>query len=1239
MSAEMTFRLTGYSANAWRRASKRRAGCRAATVLIAAALLARPASAQTSAASQPADPQTAPASQPASTSAASEPAATPRRVEPSAAEISAERVREEMARIQADTTLSDTARAAALKLCEDAIAQLAAAEQNSAKAAGFAEMVAGTPDQLDQVNQELSRPLVSSLPAGEVEPPSSQPAVASILSKLEAELAAQRDRLAAAQQALANWDIEISQRAERLIKIPEQRTRGQEQLAALTQQLTAQAGPAESESESAELASARRLLLLAQKRAIESRLETLRQEHTCLTAQGELLAKRRDLAARDVVVAQESLDIWQSFVDEQRAAAAARAQRDAELAREEALRRDPQLAQLFDRNAELSRASAEVAERIKQLEAEAATIEAVSARLKAEQSDIQTNVAAVGATDLIATLLRESRNALPDLRVHRRRMGDVDEEFGRAALEQKRYAEQRRALGVVAVAVNDFLNRLVPAPSEAQRQSLSATVQNELSKRQQILDELAMRYGAYRGALARVRFGEKTLIDLSTALRAYIDEHILWVRSNEPLKWQDTARLRDGVVWLADPFRWQAAVRLLRADFTLQPLTVGFSIAALVALAAGRPFFTRRLRRISDDVGRMRTDRFTLTIRALFCTAAIAGPVPAALGILAWRLVSAAGDPLAAELARAASADTAFAFSVSAGLAQFARAVFIFELIRYACRPSGLCDAHFRWPAHNLRVVRVNFLWIIVVAAPSILLTTMAETLRGDELSAIARAAFLVTTIATAVFMFRVLSPRRGLLRDTLRRFENGWLNRLRYVWFPAVVLLPLFLGTLAALGYYYGALQIHRRIAFSIWLIAGTLIAHALMLRLIFIEHRRLAIEQFRRRRDALKAEAREAGRVSEAGETQVVVEEPEVDLSMIDVQTRKLLRSAFFFGLLIGGWLIWSDVLPALGFLRNFELISAGTAEVAAAPDVVQPAPGAPMAVAPPADGSPAVAPSARGALTLADLVAAAFIAVVTVILSRNIPGLLEIAVLQKLPLEPSARYAITTISSYVISIIGIILAFAAVGVGWSKVQWLAAAVTVGLGFGLQEIFANFVSGLIILFERPIRVGDTVTVGAITGTVSRIRIRATTITDWDRRELIIPNKDLITGQVINWTLTDPLARLIVPVGVAYGADIALARTILNRIAAATPNVLEKPAPYAVFVGFGESTLNLELRVFVNHVDNSLAVRDTINYEINRQFAEAGIAIAFPQRDVHVHLSPSAQTALDLRRPVVEET
>ncbi|MHC4828590.1 MAG: mechanosensitive ion channel domain-containing protein, partial [Planctomycetota bacterium] len=218
-----------------------------------------------------------------------------------------------------------------------------------------------------------------------------------------------------------------------------------------------------------------------------------------------------------------------------------------------------------------------------------------------------------------------------------------------------------------------------------------------------------------------------------------------------------------------------------------------------------------------------------------------------------------------------------------------------------------------------------------------------------------------------------------------------------------------------------------------------------------------------------------------------------------------------------------------------------------------------------------------------------------------------------------EPGGRYATTTILRYTISIVGVVIAFAAIGVTWQKVQWIAAAITVGLGFGLQEIFGNFMSGLIILFERPIRVGDTVTVGDISGTVTRIRIRATTVTDWDRKELIIPNKEFVTTRINNWSLSDPILRIILPVGVAYGSDTQKATQLLLDVARACQHVLDDPPPRALFLGFGDSSLNLELRVFIPSIDSFLTTRHELHEAIDKAFREAGIEIAFPQRDIHV--------------------
>ena len=154
--------------------------------------------------------------------------------------------------------------------------------------------------------------------------------------------------------------------------------------------------------------------------------------------------------------------------------------------------------------------------------------------------------------------------------------------------------------------------------------------------------------------------------------------------------------------------------------------------------------------------------------------------------------------------------------------------------------------------------------------------------------------------------------------------------------------------------------------------------------------------------------------------------------------------------------------------------------------------------------------------------------------------------------------------------------ISALSALGLHWSKLQWLIAALGVGIGFGLQGIVADFIGGLIILFERPIRVGDIVTVGDQVGEVSKIRIRATTIRDRDGREVLVPNKDFISGQLVNWSLSDSHMRIMIPVGVAYGSDVEQALKILGEIIADHPDVLKEPKPHVMFENFGDNALEV---------------------------------------------------------------
>jgi potassium efflux system protein len=235
------------------------------------------------------------------------------------------------------------------------------------------------------------------------------------------------------------------------------------------------------------------------------------------------------------------------------------------------------------------------------------------------------------------------------------------------------------------------------------------------------------------------------------------------------------------------------------------------------------------------------------------------------------------------------------------------------------------------------------------------------------------------------------------------------------------------------------------------------------------------------------------------------------------------------------------------------------------------------------------------------------------------RNIPGMLELLLLQRLPLDAGARYAVASILRYILLVVGVIVALSYLKIPWSNYSWLVAAISVGLGFGLQEIVANFVSGLILLLERPVRVGDVVTIDGVTGIVSRIQMRATTVTNWDNQELVVPNKDLISGKLLNWTLSSVINRIALKVGVAYGTDVAKVREIITKIVDRHPDVLHDPPPVITFEEFGDSSLNFVIRCCTTSIKRRWHLVDEINSAVNEAFEREGIEIPFPQRVLHM--------------------
>jgi potassium-dependent mechanosensitive channel len=223
-----------------------------------------------------------------------------------------------------------------------------------------------------------------------------------------------------------------------------------------------------------------------------------------------------------------------------------------------------------------------------------------------------------------------------------------------------------------------------------------------------------------------------------------------------------------------------------------------------------------------------------------------------------------------------------------------------------------------------------------------------------------------------------------------------------------------------------------------------------------------------------------------------------------------------------------------------------------------------------------------------------------------------------------------SINMLVHYTLVLIGVFMALAALGVQLQNFAIVAGALGIGIGFGLQNVVNNFASGLILLFERPVRVGDTVVVGGEWGTIRKIGLRSTIMMTFDQSEMIVPNADLVSEKVVNWTLSNPVARVIIEVGAAYGSDVAGVLQILRESGPAHEAVLPDPSPQALFTGFGESSLDFELRVWVREIRLRLEVRSALLAEIDRRFAEAGIEIPFPQRDLHIRsVDPAASEAL----------
>jgi potassium efflux system protein len=428
-----------------------------------------------------------------------------------------------------------------------------------------------------------------------------------------------------------------------------------------------------------------------------------------------------------------------------------------------------------------------------------------------------------------------------------------------------------------------------------------------------------------------------------------------------------------------------------------------------------------------------------------------------------------------------------------------------------------------------------------------------------------------------------LLRPKSRLVRGGGDGPSDAFLSRNWWLWYPLAVALPIVLAAGAAAGYTYTVSTLGPRLLLTAYLLPTMMIVRDVVVRGLLLSRRHIVRAEVRKRRETeLEAGHEEHTEGDHEFET-TILREAIQQVTSVSKQTARLVNYLVLLALLIKVYLIWSDQLPAFQFLYRTDLYTIGDVEV-----------------------------------TLADLLAAVLAVAATVVVVRTLPGMLDVYVLSRVRVSDGGRFALTTLVRYVLVAAGIIATCSLLGLTWGSVQWIIAALGVGLGFGLQEIVANFVSGLLILFEQRVRIRDFVTAGETTGRITSIHMWYTAVTDWDGKETVIPNKEFVTSRVVNWTLSQRTIRVVIPVGIAYGSDTRRAQEILVRVGCENEFTLEAPPVRAYFLGFGTSSLDFELRVWLPDMENWVEVRHELHQAIDDAFREAGITIAFPQLDVH---------------------
>ena len=875
-------------------------------------------------------------------------------------------------------------------------------------------------------------------------------------------------------------------------------------------------------------------------------------------------AKRSEAAARQALM-QKQLSVLQEVLNTKRLEDSEQKAKDVASQRIASSIENFLITDELDHNKELSQFLVQQTKKLNTLSHDDLRMRNVLESLTQTQRNIDEQISALQGTLVLSKVINKQKQTLPTEKIN----NNLAKSISNVRVNLFEYSQQRDEL----YNIDDYVRNLTHNLEEPLTNEENSALNNILKERQKLLDEIIRSLNSQLNLSITIENNQRQALAIGDALQRKLQQQSFWVNSNNPIDF----------AWLkAFPALAFAEIGVLtdyvgieNAQPNLLSTVLFTSIFLLIALLINwkKSAIKDRLASLASRVNTLTNDSHWLTPEAMFWTVLLALPSTLmfftaynAIGFLFFN------DPIA--IGRWGVRVTLYWW--------------FFATVLSLLRPNGLAFRHFGMPQESNRIFQriiKQSIWIVGLLLVSSIPSQIDEI--GYLNDAIGQ---VMSIIALALCLFVV----RPLLNRAIREYqkakkEEGATNTsislfrlLRLI----LVIVPISLIILIILGYYYTAVYLITHLLNSYFVILLWVFGRYFAYRFVAISARRLAYRRLQDKRRKLREQVLENG----------IKEDETIKLSVVNQQSYRVTDLIGWVVLFASLYVIWSDLISVAYYLDGVILWESN-------------------------EGNQVES------VTLLNLMRASLYVVITYVLIKNIAGILEVTVFSKMPLSKGTPQTIITMLTYIIVTVGSVSAFSALGISWTKIQWIFTALSVGLGFGVREIFGSFVSGSILLFERPIRVGDKVTVGQYTGIITKIRLRSTTLLNSDHMEVVLPNQAFVTDRFINWTLNNTITRLQIFFKVSYDTDLDLMQRLLLQAVNEAPKVLSEPKVEINMLHFGDNALEHELLVFVGELGDRIETMNFLQYRINQLFRENGIRFALNQLDVHLH-SEDNQTA-----------